>query len=205
VVVRDLLVHLLDLGAHLHAQLGIEVAERLVEQEDLGSRTDGAAHGDALALAARELLGLAVEKLGDIEDLGRLLDPPIYLVLGRALELQPERHVLVDVHVRVERVVLEHHGDVAVLGRHVVDHVAADRDVAAADLLEPGDHAQGRALAAARRPDQDDEFLVGDVEVDTANGQNFVVFLDDFTQRYLSHCPLSFGRTGRQTRDCNSP
>jgi len=49
--------------------------------------------------------------------------------------------------------------------------------VAAADLLEPGDHAQGRALAAARRPDQDDEFLVGDVEVDTANGQNFVVFL----------------------------
>jgi len=34
----------------------------------------------------------------------------------------PKRHVLAHRHVRVERVVLEHHGDVAVLRRHVVDH-----------------------------------------------------------------------------------
>ena len=74
-----------------------------------------------------------------------------------------------DRHVRVERVVLEHHGDVAVLRRHVVDDVAADRDLAAGDLLEPGDHAQRRALAAARRADQHDELLVGDVEVDAAH------------------------------------
>jgi len=58
-VVAHLLVHLLDLGAHLHAQLGVEVGERLVEQEHLGIAHDGTAHSDALALAARELLGLA--------------------------------------------------------------------------------------------------------------------------------------------------
>ena len=182
-----LLVHLLDLGAHLHAQLGVEVGKRLVEQEHLGIAHDGAAHGDALALAARELLGLAVQELGDVEDLGRLLDPPVDLVLGRALELQPERHVLVDVHVRVERVVLEHHGDVPVLRGNVVDDVAADRDVAARDLLEARDHAQGRALAAARGPDQHDELLVGDVEVDAADGLDLVVHLDDLTQRNLCH------------------
>jgi len=50
-------------------------------------------------------------------------------------------------------------------------------DVAVADLLETGDHAQGRALAAARRPDQDDELLVGDVEIDAADGQDSSYFL----------------------------
>jgi hypothetical protein len=77
-VVRDvdrggahLLVHLLDLGAHLHRELGVEVRQRLVEQEHLGIAHDGAPHGDALALTARQLLGLAVEQLLDVEDAGR--------------------------------------------------------------------------------------------------------------------------------------
>jgi hypothetical protein len=60
------------------------------------------------------------------------------------LEAQPERHVLVDRHVRIERVVLENHRHVAVFRRHVVDHLAVDRDLAVADVLEPGDHPQGR-------------------------------------------------------------
>ena len=42
-------------------------------------------------------------------------------------------------------------------------------------------------LAAARRADQHDEFLVGDVEIDAAHGRDFVVLLDDLAQRYLSH------------------
>ena len=54
-------------------------------------------------------------------------------------------------HVRVERVVLEHHRDVALGRLEVVDHAAADRDLAAGDLLQPRDHAQQRDLAAARR------------------------------------------------------
>ena len=48
----DPLVDALDLGAHLHAELGIEIGERLVEQEDLRVAHDGTAHGNALALAA---------------------------------------------------------------------------------------------------------------------------------------------------------
>ena len=35
-------------------------------------------------------------------------------------------------HMRIERVVLEHHGDVAVARPHVVDDLAADRDRAVA-------------------------------------------------------------------------
>jgi hypothetical protein len=45
-------VQLLDLGAHLHPQFGVEIRQRLVEQEHLRIADDGTAHGDALALAA---------------------------------------------------------------------------------------------------------------------------------------------------------
>ena len=91
------------------------------------------------------------------------------LVAPHLLQLQPERHVVEDRHVRVERVVLEDHGDVALLGRHVVHDAAADADRALRDHLEPGDHAQRRRLAAPRRADEDDELLVLDGEIEGAD------------------------------------
>jgi len=58
-VVRDVdgrgleaLVQRFDLGAHRHAQFGVEVRQGLVEQEHLRVAHDGAAHRHALALAA---------------------------------------------------------------------------------------------------------------------------------------------------------
>ena len=50
-----------DVGAHLDAQLRVEVRERLVHQEDARHADDRAAHRDALALAAGQLAGLALE------------------------------------------------------------------------------------------------------------------------------------------------
>ena len=48
------------------------------------------------------------------------------------------------------------------LGGIVVHDLAADLDLAAADLLKPRDHAQQRRLAAARGADQHRELAVGD-------------------------------------------
>jgi hypothetical protein len=66
-------------------------------------------------------------------------------------------------HVRVQRVVLEHHRDVSLGGLEVVHHLVADGDFAGRDFFEPGHHAQQRGLAAARGPDDHDEFMVGDL------------------------------------------
>ncbi len=88
------------------------------------------------------------------------------LLLGRLAQLQAERHVVVDGHVRVEGVALEDHRDVAILGGHVVDQAVADVDVALVDLLQAGQQPQARGLAAAGRTDEDQEFLVGDVDVE---------------------------------------
>ena len=111
------MVQLGDLDARLHAQRRVEVGERLVEQEHLRVAHDGAADGDALALAAGELRRLAVEQVLDLQDFARASRTLASIsALGGLRQLQPEGHVVVDVHVRVERVGLEHHGDAA-LGR----------------------------------------------------------------------------------------
>ena len=68
------LVQFLDFGAHRNPQLGVEVGQRLVEQEHLGIAHDGAAHRHALALAAGQLPGIAIEQRGQREDFGGALD-----------------------------------------------------------------------------------------------------------------------------------
>jgi hypothetical protein len=60
-------VKLADVHAHLGAQGRVEVGERLVEQEQRRPADDRAAHGDALALAAGELLREAIEERVEAE------------------------------------------------------------------------------------------------------------------------------------------
>lgn len=95
----------------------------------------------ALPLAARELLGFAVEQMLNIEDFGRLLHLAVDLLARRLAQLERKGHVFVNRHVRIQGVVLEHHRNVAVLWRDVVDHALADAHFAARNFLQPRDHA----------------------------------------------------------------
>ena len=110
-----------ELGPQLHPQLGVEIGERLVEQEGLRVADDGAAHGDALALAAGELAaacgrGVRVRSRMRAASLTR----SSISALREFAQLQREGDILADRHLRIKRVVLEHHGDIAVARRHVV-------------------------------------------------------------------------------------
>ena len=88
------LVQPLDLDAQLGAQLGVEVRQRLVEQEDADLAHQRAADRDALALAARQLGRLAVEQLGDLQHLGgRARRGAAISGLRQAGDPQAERHV----------------------------------------------------------------------------------------------------------------
>ena len=68
-VVRDVdrrdaefVLHVLEFRAHVAAQLGVEIGQRLVHQERCGPADDRARERHALALAAGELARIAVEK-----------------------------------------------------------------------------------------------------------------------------------------------
>src|SRR5690606_3055258 len=141
----------LDLGSHVDPQLGVEIRQRLIEQEDLRVTHQGAAHGDALALAARKLARLAVEQMADLQQLSHLRDGLVALGLRHAAYLHAEADILRHGHVGVERVGLEHHGYVPLRRVQFVDALAVDPDLAARNRLQPGYGVEQRGLAAARR------------------------------------------------------
>ena len=102
----------------------------------------------------------------------------LHLFLRRAGDLQREAHVLAHRHVRIERVGLEHHRDVARARRQVVDD-ARRRSRSTPSLISssPAIMRKRRRLAAAGRADQRDEFAIGDVEIDAVHDLDLAVAL----------------------------
>src|SRR5829696_9571447 len=72
----------LDLLAQLHAHLGVEVRQRLVEEEELRVDGERAPERHALALAAGEVRDLALLEAREVEELQHLADPPPHLGPG---------------------------------------------------------------------------------------------------------------------------
>ncbi len=162
----DLLLDRLELDLHLLAELEVERAERLVEEQHAWPVDERAGESDALALAARELARLALLVALQADHPERLGDPDGPLRLRDLADHQPVGHVVTDRHVREEGVVLEDRVDVAVErrdGRHVL---AVEQDAALGRDLEAGDHPQGRRLARPGRPEHREELAVHHVEVD---------------------------------------
>ena len=82
---------------------------------------------------------------------------------------QAERHVVAHRHLRIQRVVLEHHRDVPRARRDAVHDAAVDLDPPVVDRLEARQHPQRGRLAGARRPDQHHQLTVGDLERELAH------------------------------------
>ena len=74
---------LADFQTHADPQGGVEVRQRFVEQEGRRFAHDGAANGDTLALAARQLAGAPVQIVGQVQDRRRGLDPLVLFGLVR--------------------------------------------------------------------------------------------------------------------------
>ena len=66
----------LQLDAELGAELGVEVRQRLVEEEDIDVAHQRAADRDALPLAAGKLRRAALQERLDLQELGGGLDAP---------------------------------------------------------------------------------------------------------------------------------
>ena len=138
-----------DVGPHLHAQLGVEIRQRLVHQEHARLADDRATHRHALPLAAGQLPRLALEVLDETEHRRDFAHSPLAFLLRNTRDPQRERDVRRHREVRIERVVLEDHRDVAVLRSHIRHVALADEDRARVDLLEAGEHAQRGRLSGS--------------------------------------------------------
>ncbi len=145
----DLALDPLELDLHRLAELEVERAERLVQEQRPGVVDQGSRERDPLLLAARHLTRAPLLTADEIDDLQHLAHPPLDLLVGYAPAPEAERHVLPDVHVREERVGLEDHVHVALVRRYVGDVLPLQPYGAPRGVLEPGDHPHGGGLAAA--------------------------------------------------------
>ena len=108
----------LQLELHLLAELQVERAERLVEQQHARLVDERARERDALLLAARELPRLALAEPVEADELEDLARPARATSLPRTPSAaQAEGDVLEDRQVREERVALEDGVDVALVRR----------------------------------------------------------------------------------------
>ena len=81
-VMSEPALQLLQLDAHLGAQLGVEVRQRLVEEEHRGREHEGPGQGDALLLAAGQLGRAAGAEVAELDQVERLAHARRHLGLG---------------------------------------------------------------------------------------------------------------------------
>jgi len=162
--------NVLDLGADTGAQGGVEVGEGFVEQDDRRIGGEGPGDRDPLLLAARELVGAPSALGGEADQVEHLGDAclPVLPVSKSVRDVGRDRQV------REERVVLEDDADPAPFGGNAACRIGDDDtlelDAPRIGLLETGDEAQGRRLAAPRGSEQGEELAGPHVEVDAPHG-----------------------------------
>ena len=164
VVRSELALQLADFDAHLLAQLGVEIGQRLVEQQHVGPKNQRTGQRHALLLAAGQLSRQPVAEMIEPHQPQRLGDLRRHLRLRHLAHLEAERDVLGHRHVRKQRIALEHQAGVALPWRQRGDVALAQAHAARRRLDEAGDDPQGRGLAAAGRAEQDQKLAIADVD-----------------------------------------
>jgi hypothetical protein len=138
--------------------------------------------------------GLRCEQRLHVEDARHRQHLLVALPPGHSRQAQAEAHVLGHGHVRVQGVALKHHGQPPFGGRNVLDGLAVDQHFALGDILQPGDHAQQRGFAGARRPHERHELAVGDGQVHAMNHlllAEALAYVFQFDGRHRQSPPLT--------------
>jgi len=201
----DLALESLELELHLLAELEVEGAERLIEEEHRRTVDEGPSEGDALLLAAGQLPRPALLVAAQANEGEHLARSTLLLGSAHFLLAQPVADVLGDVHVGEQGVVLEDRVDVAAVGRDAGNRLAGEQDLAGGRLFEPGDHPEGRRLAAAGRPEEAVEGATGDSKGHPVDGRDIAEDLcdvDDLDIRMAGFDAGGSGRGGAGRRGC---
>jgi hypothetical protein len=145
------------LKPHLVAKLGVDVAERIVQQQHLRISDQGTRERCALLLPVRQLARHVAENVLDLQQPTDRSDPCGHLSAS-GFRAQPARDVVLRRHVGKQGKVLKGHADPAPFRRRTDNGPTADQDIPVVRLEHASDHAQQHGLAAARGPEYCDDF-----------------------------------------------
>ena len=152
-----------EVGAQAQPGAGVEGRQRLVEQQQLRREHQRPGERDPLGLPAGQLARPEPGVVGQADPVQPRRRGPAGGGAADPLRAQAVRDVVQRGQVREEQVVLEDDADPAPLrrrpdaGRGVVEHAAAEPDVAAGERHQPGERAQQRRLAGPVRPEHGED------------------------------------------------
>jgi hypothetical protein len=168
----DATLDVLELTLEFLAELEIQGAEGLVQQQHLRVLDQRPGEGHPLLLSSGELPGpgaLATRQLHQCQHLGSAL--PDFLLRQPLLD-QTEGDVGRHIEVGKQRVALENGIYRPPIGRDACDVSVANVDMAGIGILEPGDETKRGRLPASARPDDREEPALRDRQVQGVDGDN---------------------------------
>ena len=129
-----------EFDAHGLAQLGIQVRQRLVQEQHVRARDQRASQRHTLLWPARQLSWQPIREPGKPDHLQSFGNPGLGGALRNAAHLQSKGDILANRQMRKQRIALEHHAGVATPGRHSRDIALVEAHLAAGRRHEARDH-----------------------------------------------------------------
>ncbi len=154
---------------------GVQRAERLVHQQDVRIDSEGPGDTDALALPAGELVGPAITKAAQTDQLQRAFHPFALDRGGHVDPLQAQRDVVLHAPPRHQIGGLKHHGDLPP-SRVRARKFDFYRALESGD--QPGNHTQQRRLAGAGHTNDGHELAFLDSKVQAGEHRRRAVKTD---------------------------
>ena len=163
----ELAVQPLELRAHVVAEIGVEIGQGLVEEQQPRAANEGPADRDALLLASARGLRLAVQDMADAQHLRHFGHPRPDLGAGGPGFPERVGEILEDRKVRIESERLEHHRDAAIGRGDPCDLFPVEHDPPAVRHLQPRDDPKGSGLSGGARAEEAEELPVSDIQIET--------------------------------------
>ncbi len=138
----------LKFDLHLLAELKIQGSQRFIEEKHLRPVYKGPGDGDTLFLPARKLGRKTFLKTAHLHEIQHLRHTPRNLRFRNFFHFQAVCDVVVNIHMREERITLKHRIDVSFKWFLIVDILAFNADGAAGRFFKSCNHAQRRCFPA---------------------------------------------------------
>src|SRR5258708_7090788 len=118
----------------------------------------------ALLLTARKLRWSALQQMPNMQHVGNLLDLRRDLVFACVSGFERKGDTLIDCFTRIERIILEYKGQIALGGSLAFDVLLINENIAIVRALQSRHTTQQGCFARSRRTKQDYKFPVIDVQ-----------------------------------------
>ncbi len=172
----DLFLESFQFPGHLLTDLGIQVGQRLVEQQNPGATDQGPPNGHSSQFSAAESLRQAIEDMSDPQVLRDLPDLAIDLLRWDPSQSKRIGKILVGGQMRVKGHILKDHRYIAFPRRDFIDAFLTEVDIALIRSLQTGNQTEQRCLPCSGRTEQAEELPRIDMETDPVYSFLFLGF-----------------------------